>query len=131
MNRKKQNGGRYAGQKWLSLRVTQEEKKRIAEYAAFFGLSVSEYMRRRILGGRLPIPKTDALAIRELRRLGGLLKHNFEALRQVGADRNLFQTQGDLLRDISTKIEKLGRICNDSEENQDKENDQDQGAADR
>ena len=34
-------------------------------------------MRRKFFGGRPIIARTDDLAIRELRRLGGLLKHNF------------------------------------------------------
>jgi hypothetical protein len=50
------------------------------EYAAVAGLSVSEYMRRLFLGGRPIIASTDDQMIRELRRMGGLLK-------QLGAEK--------------------------------------------
>lgn len=118
MKSKTPDGGRYAAKKWLSLRATPEEKKRIAEYAAALGIPVSEYMRRRIFGGRMPVPRTDAGAVRELRRLGGLLKHNFETLRQSGADRNLLQKQADLLSLIAGKIEILGSARDDCEESE-------------
>jgi hypothetical protein len=39
-------------ERWLTLRVTAEEKQRLAELAAFAGLSVSEYARRKFFGGR-------------------------------------------------------------------------------
>jgi hypothetical protein len=69
--------------------------------------------------------------VRELRRLGGLLKHNFEALRQAGADKTLFRSQANLLRLIAEKIEILGTICDDREKSEDEENDQNQGPAHR
>jgi hypothetical protein len=82
-------GGKFAANVWLTLRVTPEEKNRLAELANVVGLSVSEYMRRRFFGGRPLVPRTDETAIRELRRMGGLLKHNFitmrEAWRESGA----------------------------------------------
>ena len=45
------------------------------EQAAIAGLSVSEYMRRLFFGGRPIVARTDSQMIRELRRMGGLLKH--------------------------------------------------------
>jgi hypothetical protein len=116
MKTESQSSGRYGAGKWLTCRATPEEKQRIAEYAAALGIPVSEYMRRRIFGGRMPAPRTDAGTVRELRRLGGLLKHNFEALRQAGADKNLFRKQEELLRLIAEKIEFLGSIRNDRED---------------
>ena len=56
-------GGRYAAKVWLTLRVTPEEKKRLAELAACVGLSVSEYARRRFFGGRPLVPLTDTLVL--------------------------------------------------------------------
>jgi hypothetical protein len=125
------NGGRYGAGKWLTCRATPEEKQRIAEYAAALGIPVSEYMRRRIFGGQMPVPRTDAGTVRELRRLGGLLKHNFDALRQAEADKTLFRSQENLLRLIAEKIEILGTTCDDREKSKDEENDQNQGPAHR
>ncbi len=56
------------------LRLTVEEKQRIRDDADIAGLTISEFVRRRALG-RAILPATDLAVIRELRRLGGLLKH--------------------------------------------------------
>ena len=64
-----------------TLRLTGEEDARLSGQAAIAGISVSEYMRRLFFGGRPLVAKTDGQTIRELRRLGGLLKYNFEAVR--------------------------------------------------
>jgi hypothetical protein len=54
--------------------VSEEERLEIAAQAEISHLTVSEYVRRRVLGKRI-IPKTDLAVLAELRRLGGLLKH--------------------------------------------------------
>lgn len=58
----------------INARVTSKELSEVKEAAQLYGLSVSEYTRRKLLGLRLPKPKSDAAMIRELNRLGGLLK---------------------------------------------------------
>jgi hypothetical protein len=113
----KKTGGRYAANVLVTLRVTPEEKKRLVEQAAVAGLFVSEYLRRRFFGGRPVIHRVDEWMIRELRRLGGLLKHNFETLRQAGAEPELLQRQEDLLEKIGAAIDALGNP-DDRQENQ-------------
>lgn len=58
----------------LRLRLTASEKERLRVDADFAGLSMSELVRRRYFG-RPIIANADAITIKELRRLGGLLKH--------------------------------------------------------
>ena len=58
----------------LRLRLTASEKERLREDADLAGLSMSELVRRRYFG-RPIIANADAIMIKELRRLGGLLKH--------------------------------------------------------
>lgn len=58
----------------LRVRVTPEEKARLQEEADLAGLSVSELVRRRSFGKPI-LASTDRAMIRELRRIGGLLKH--------------------------------------------------------
>jgi len=58
-----------------TLRLSADEDERLVDLAAFAGLSVSEYMRRLFFGGRPIIAQTDGQMIRELQRMGGLLKH--------------------------------------------------------
>jgi len=58
----------------LRVRVTPAEATEIRESAARHGLSLSEFMRRKSLG-LVCVNKVDQQMIRELCRIGGLLKH--------------------------------------------------------
>jgi hypothetical protein len=71
-------------QRRRTLRLTAEEDARIERQAAIAGISASEYMRRLFFGGRPVIARTDDQTMRELRRMGGLLKHNFDTVRALG-----------------------------------------------
>jgi hypothetical protein len=57
----------------LDVRVAPAEKAELRDIARAAGLAVSELVRLRALG-RPVVTRTDATTIRELRRLGGLLK---------------------------------------------------------
>src|SRR5690242_12755270 len=57
----------------LDVRVAPGEKEQLRRIAADAGISVAELVRARALG-RPVVSRTDATTIRELRRLGGLLK---------------------------------------------------------
>ena len=89
-----------------TLRLTGEEDARLSGQAAIAGTSVSEYMRRLFFGGRPLVAKTDGQTIRELRRLGGLLKYNFEAVREKGG-RNELAELSATLNAIRAVIERL------------------------
>jgi len=58
----------------INVRLTSAEKARLREDADLAGLSVSELVRRRYFG-RPIVANADAVMLKELRRLGGLLKH--------------------------------------------------------
>jgi hypothetical protein len=58
----------------VNVRVTTAEKNQLKEDAHNASLTVSALVRRRYFG-RPIIASSDAIMIRELRRLGGLLKH--------------------------------------------------------
>lgn len=66
--------GAKALTKKIALRVPEDEKLRLQEDADLAGISVSELVRRRYFG-RPIVAHADQIFIRELRRLGGLLKH--------------------------------------------------------
>ncbi len=59
--------------KKISVRLTAAEKIQLAEDAQIAGLGLSELVRRRYFGRRI-IANADTAILRELRRLGGLLK---------------------------------------------------------
>lgn len=120
--RKTEGGGRSAARQWVTIRVTEREKTRLTEQAEIAGLSLSEYMRRRFFGGRPLVAHTDLSAVAELRRIGGLLKHNFETLRQAKAPPDILERQKDVLRKLVWAIQKISLRCHhDRQENQEYE----------
>ncbi len=58
----------------VNVRLTAAEKSRLQEDARLANLGVSELVRRRYFG-RPIISHADIQVVKELRRLGGLLKH--------------------------------------------------------
>lgn len=58
----------------LQARIEYDERDKLREYAKAAGLSVSEFVRRRALGKPVA-SKVDMQMVRELCRLGGLMKH--------------------------------------------------------
>ena len=93
-------------QRRRTLRLTAEEDERITRQAKTAGISVSEYMRRLFFGGRPIIARTDDQTIRELRRLGGLLKHHFDMVKRTGSTGTLVELDA-ALRQIRQAIETL------------------------
>lgn len=69
-------------------------------------------MRRRVFGGRPVVALTDEAMLRELRRVGGLLKHNFETVRQSGMEaghgHDILMQMEDALRLLVRIIERVG-----------------------
>ena len=91
-----------------TLRISTEENERLARLADTAGISVSEYIRRLCFGGRPITSRTDSQTIRELRRLGGLLKHNFENVRSAGGYQALPKIEA-ALEAVRQAIEMLSR----------------------
>lgn len=58
----------------VNVRLTAAEKIRLKEDADLAGLGMSELIRRRYFG-RPIIANADSIMLKELRRIGGLLKH--------------------------------------------------------
>ena len=58
----------------INIRVTQRERDAIQEQAEVSGLSISEYIRRRVYGRYIP-SRIEKRMLSELRRQGGLLKY--------------------------------------------------------
>ena len=103
----KKNSGRGTRfQHRRTVRLTAAEDKKLTRQAATASISVSEYMRRLFFGGRPIIARTDDQTIRELRRLGGLLKHHFEAVKRTGNSATLSELDA-ALREIRYAIEAL------------------------
>ena len=109
MGMEKKGGSRPAKfQRRRTLRLTDYEDALLSEQAGIAGLSMSEYMRRRVFGGRPIIAHADLMVVREIRRLGGLFKNNFETLRQGKVDPEWERKQEYALRSHAALIEKIG-----------------------
>jgi len=91
-----------------TIRMTTAEGERLKEQADSAGLSVSEYMRRLMFGGRPIVARTDSQAIRELRRLGGLLKHHFGMVRATGQPEAIAR-MSNTLESIQNAIESISK----------------------
>ena len=98
--------GRFEARR--TLRLSAEENERLARQADAAGISVSEYIRRLCFGGRPVTSRTDSQTIRELRRLGGLLKHNCETVREVGGQQALPKME-TALESVRQAIERLSQ----------------------
>jgi hypothetical protein len=96
----------------ITVRFTEEEYEFITSEAETCGLSVSVFIRRRVLGERI-IAKSDLRVISELLRIGGLLKHIHNESK--GAYSAL---TSNCLKEITACI---GRIKTPVDENEDKE----------
>ena len=58
----------------VNVRLTSSEKERLRKDADTAGVSMSELVRRRYFGMPL-VAHADEIMLKELRRVGGLLKH--------------------------------------------------------
>ena len=91
-----------------TLRLSEAEDINLTRAASVAGLSVSPFLRRKCFGGRPIIARTDTEAIRELRRLGGLLKHHFVAVREVTSP-VIVEEMRTVLQAVQKAIEHLGK----------------------
>lgn len=96
--------GRFEARR--TLRLSAEENERLVRQADAAGISVSEYIRRLCFGGRPITSRTDSQTIRELRRLGGLLKHSFDTVREGGGQHAIPKMEGTL-DSVRQAIERL------------------------
>lgn len=66
--------------KVISFRATQSEENKYKQDADIAGLTLSEYIRRRLNGTTIvaKIPLTDRQSIAKLRQIGGLIKQLFK-----------------------------------------------------
>lgn len=92
---------------FVNLRVTEAEKARLKSDAENAGASVSEVVRRRYFN-RPIVTKTDLVAINELRRQGGLLKHLFNNMLENKYDEALAKQTAETLEEVRKAIRRLG-----------------------
>jgi hypothetical protein len=93
----------------ITVRFSEEEKNEVEEQADLAAISVSEYMRKRVLGHPV-MARGDLRLLAELRRQGGLLKHLYNETkgtysedfsRAIRANENYYH---DLLKERSSAL---------------------------
>ena len=95
----------------INIRVTPQERNNIQEQAEVAGLSISEYIRRRVYGRYVP-SRIEKKMLSELRRQGGLLKYVFNESKGMYSEKT-----ATALDNISSFISGLEReILNDNED---------------
>lgn len=94
--------------KQRSVRLSEDDEQQIKLQAECAGMSVAEFMRRRALGKKI-VPHTELVIVYELRRIGGLLKHNFETLRAAHAPLHVIELQERVLSKIHQTIEVIAQ----------------------
>jgi hypothetical protein len=90
----------------VTIRLTQTEKNQLIEEADLAGLTTAELIRRRYFGKPI-VTATDRATIRELRRIGGLLKHIFNQ-----SDSNNQKVGTEILTTLNELKECIKRIAN-------------------
>jgi hypothetical protein len=90
----------------ITIRLTQTEKNQLIEEADLAGLTTAELIRRRYFGKPI-ITATDRATIRELRRIGGLLKYIFNQ-----SDSNNQKVGTEILTTLNELKECIKRIAN-------------------
>ncbi|WP_276956335.1 plasmid mobilization protein [Jonquetella anthropi] len=107
----------------VKVRVTQSEKKKILALCDQSGLSISEMLRKKILGIKIN-DKSYARALgelhlirMELNKIGGLIKHIFNENKSYSKETSkMLQAQEEAVRIIKDKIEALKVIDDDRQE---------------
>lgn len=89
----------------IRARITVEEKKQIMELAKSNGVSISTYLRRSLLNGRL-VTKTDVQTVFELKKIGNNLNQLARYVNTLPVDENIIAS----LDDIKNYIEELKNI---------------------
>lgn len=113
-DKKAKGSGRFADGVVLILRVTPADKLRLENQAQLAGISKSEYVRRNFFGGKPLVAHTDLKVFMELRRIGGLLKHNFVLLRETGTPETPRANMDKAFEDLQRLLEKIGYLFHDS-----------------
>jgi hypothetical protein len=85
----------------INVRLTGAEKECLRRDADLAGLTMSELVRRRYFG-RPIIANSDAVMLRELRRIGALIKHTF-----LESDGLYSNETSAALREVKRYIEQL------------------------
>ena len=85
----------------LNLRFSDSEINELAKRAAHFGVSKSEYIRKRVFGKKLVSHVNQELAA-ELRRQGGLLKHIHNETQGIYSEKTI-----KMLDDIRDTIKRI------------------------
>ena len=98
----------------VSIRLTAAQRDTVREDAAKAAMNLSRYGRHRLLGH--PVRAfTDAATLRELRRIGGLIRHAYDDITdcdEPAAKRAAQRDARTALEALAAAAERLGRQPN-------------------
>jgi hypothetical protein len=100
----------------ITFRLSESEYAQTSDELAVCGLSLSAFVRKRILGQHVA-SKADLAVLGELRRLGGLLKHVHNETRGAYSELTA-QARNDLSAYVRTLTTKQRSVPGDTETHQ-------------
>ena len=98
---------RFGGGSMLGVCLTAGQREELEKEADLSGLSLSEYTRRKLFGGRPIVASTDMKALAELRQMSGLFKHQCKLLREHGVGGEILAEMNRLLRSMGQLVSKI------------------------
>ncbi len=109
---------RFGGGSMLGVCLTAGQREQLEKEAETAGLTLSEYTRRKLFGGRPIVASTDLQALAELRKVSGLLKHQCQLFREQGMGGEILGELNAVVYSIGQIVGKIG-IDHDNQKNQD------------
>ena len=98
---------RFGGGSMLGVCLTAGQREELEKEADLSGLSLSEYTRRKLFGGRPIVASADLKALAELRQMSGLFKHQCKLLREHGVGGEILAEMNRLSRSIGKLVSKI------------------------
>ena len=94
---------RYGGGSMLGVCLTVGQRQQLEQQATLAGLSLSEYARRKMFGGRPIVASVDLKMLAGLNKFGGLIKNQCALIRAANGNATIIE----MLRDTLTQVQQL------------------------
>ncbi len=99
---------RYGGAPMLGVCLTTNQRQKLQEQATLAGLTLSEYARRKMFGGRPIVASVDLKMLAELNKFGGLIKNQCSLLRSANAPAAIINMLQATLKEVSDLVLAIG-----------------------
>ena len=109
---------RYGGGSMLGVCLTVGQRQQLEQQATLAGLSLSEYARRKMFGGRPIVASVDLKMLAGLNKFGGLIKNQCSFIRATNGGATIIKMLQDTLAQVQQLVSDMSTIY-DSKKDQD------------